>query len=363
MVSNDHQRFPLKAGISIALLLVAGTSCSKQKSDDQYNSISSDVIPKFVPEKHGLKGQDIAVIINNQDPLSVKIGEYYIQKRNIPPANVIRIGFSHESVTLQTQEFDKIKTYVDAHTPDHVQAYALTWAKPYRVGCMSITTAFAAGFDRTYCASGCKPTKLNPYFNSSSNRPYSDFGLRPTMAIAAWNFEEAKKLIDRGLDADRSFPQGTAYLVETKDKHRNTRARYFDEAAQYLSEKIKIDYLHSEYITEKTDILFYFTGRSEVPKLKTNKYLPGAITDHLTSAGGMLTDSKQMSSLRWLEAGATGSYGSVVEPCNFPSKFPRPDIVINHYLNGEPLIEAYWKSVEMPGQGIFIGEPLASPFL
>jgi hypothetical protein len=26
------------------------------------------------------------------------------------------------------------------------------------------------------------------------------------------------------------------------------------------------------------------------------------------------------------------------------------------------LIEAYWKSVRMPGQGIFIGEPLARPF-
>jgi hypothetical protein len=26
------------------------------------------------------------------------------------------------------------------------------------------------------------------------------------------------------------------------------------------------------------------------------------------------------------------------------------------------LIEAYWKSVAWPGQGIFIGEPLARPF-
>ena len=33
-----------------------------------------------------------------------------------------------------------------------------------------------------------------------------------------------------------------------------------------------------------------------------------------------------------------------------------------HYLQGETLIEAYWKSVAMPGQGIFIGEPLARPF-
>jgi len=69
-----------------------------------------------------------------------------------------------------------------------------------------------------------------------------------------------------------------------------------------------------------------------------------------------------MSALRWLEAGATGSYGTVVEPCNLVQKFPNPPVVIGHYLQGETLIEAYWKSVLMPGQGIFIGEPLAEPF-
>jgi hypothetical protein len=26
------------------------------------------------------------------------------------------------------------------------------------------------------------------------------------------------------------------------------------------------------------------------------------------------------------------------------------------------LLEAYWKSVAMPGQGLFLGEPLARPF-
>jgi hypothetical protein len=33
-----------------------------------------------------------------------------------------------------------------------------------------------------------------------------------------------------------------------------------------------------------------------------------------------------------------------------------------HYLQGETLLEAYWKSVAMPGQGIFVGDPLARPF-
>jgi uncharacterized protein (TIGR03790 family) len=69
-----------------------------------------------------------------------------------------------------------------------------------------------------------------------------------------------------------------------------------------------------------------------------------------------------MSILRWLEAGATASYGTVVEPCAFPQKFPHPAIVIDRYTRGEALIEAYWKSVAWPGQGLFVGEPLAMPY-
>ena len=90
--------------------------------------------------------------------------------------------------------------------------------------------------------------------------------------------------------------------------------------------------------------------------------LPGAIADHLSSFGGMLSDSSQMSALTWLEAGATGSYGAVVEPRNLPQKFPQPAIVIGRYIQGETRIEAYWKSVAWRGQGVFIGEPLATPF-
>jgi hypothetical protein len=36
--------------------------------------------------------------------------------------------------------------------------------------------------------------------------------------------------------------------------------------------------------------------------------------------------------------------------------------MMHFYIKGNSLIEAYWKSVAWPGQGIFIGEPLAKPF-
>jgi hypothetical protein len=63
-----------------------------------------------------------------------------------------------------------------------------------------------------------------------------------------------------------------------------------------------------------------------------------------------------------LDAGATASYGSVSEPCNHLEKFPDIAVLMRHYLGGETVLEAYWKSVKMPGQGLFIGEPLARPY-
>ncbi len=52
----------------------------------------------------------------------------------------------------------------------------------------------------------------------------------------------------------------------------------------------------------------------------------------------------------------------MVEPCNYATKFPSVPIVVSHYFRGETLLEAYWKSVLWPGEGLFAGEPLARPF-
>ena len=162
--------------------------------------------------------------------------------------------------------------------------------------------------------------------------------------------------------ADHTFPHGTGYLVSTTDQARNVRAVLFPAIAKFLGKYINIKIVKAEYLMNRSNILFYFTGSVDVAQLQTNRFVPGAIADHLTSTGGQLTDSGQMSSLRWLEAGATGSYGTVAEPCNHLTKFPHPGIVIERYLRGETLIESYWKSVAWPGEGIFIGEPLAAPF-
>jgi hypothetical protein len=182
------------------------------------------------------------------------------------------------------------------------------------------------------------------------------------MMLAGESFERVKQLIDRGVASDQSFPTERAYLLSTSDKARNTRAGDFEKTAKALAGVIKVDVLKADSIANRQDVLFYFTGLPQVPHLETLRFLPGALADHLTSSGGLLTDSNQMSSLRWLEAGATASYGTVVEPCSFPQKFPHPGMAMFYYASGASAIEAYWKSVAWPGEGVFVGEPLARPY-
>jgi hypothetical protein len=170
-----------------------------------------------------LDATQLAVIINTLDPLSVRIGEYYAAQRRILFQNVIRVGFPPGKTTLTSQEFGALKAWADEQTLAGVQAFALTWVAPYRVECMSITSAFAFGYDPAFCAEGCKPTRPSPYFNSPIRLPFTQLGIRPTMAIAATSFERAKELIDRGVESDGMFPAGTAYLLSTSDRDRNVR--------------------------------------------------------------------------------------------------------------------------------------------
>ena len=318
--------------------------------------------PGFILAADIVSYQNLGLIVNQADPQSIALARFYQQQRMIPAANIIFVDIDSDKANLSPVAFKKIYQQIQQQTENHIQAYALAWSKPYKVGCMSITSAFALGYDKKYCAKGCKTTATIGYYNSSSRQPYQDYVIRPTIMLAGKNLQQAKAMIKQGVDADYSHPEGTAYLLSTSDRERNVRAVAYPQIVQKISPILNVEIIKGDGIKNKKDVLFYFTGLKKVRNISGNHFLPGAVADHLTSTGGVLFNGPQMSVLEWLSAGASGSYGTVVEPCNFPGKFPNPAIMMSHYLNGETLLEAYWKSVAMPGQGLFVGEPLAAPF-
>jgi uncharacterized protein (TIGR03790 family) len=229
---------------------------------------------------------------------------------------------------------------------------------------VSITSAFAFGRLRSSCHDTCAPTPISPYYAAGEvRRPWNALGMRPTMLLAAISLPRARALVDRGIAADGSSPPGTAYLLSSSDPVRNVRAEGYPAAERVLGSSMSIRVLLADALRHSSDVMLLSVGATAVDGIKSNHYRPGAIADHLTSFGGVLTGpSGQMSALRWLEAGATGSYGTVVEPCNHRGKFPDPGLALAYYRRGDTLLESYWRSVAMPDQGVFIGEPLARPW-
>ena len=197
-----------------------------------------------------------------------------------------------------------------ARLPSIVQSLLLVWSKPYAVECMSITTAFAAGYKSGFCEPGCGPTTVSPLFDSSGWLPTDTTGWLPAMLLPSQDEEFARVLINRGVEADASRPAGTVYLVRTQDSARNIRAMEYPDTNELISGRVLVrDTTPVELPTQ--DIIGYFTGAARVQELSLLMFRPGAAADHVTSSGGVLQSSGQMSALAWLRQGATASYGSV----------------------------------------------------
>lgn len=323
-----------------------------------------------------LTASELALLVAEGDTVGEAIAQAYAQARGVPAANIVRVPVDGRRDEISANDFATLKAAVDARLPAQVQATLVTWMRPSRVAgscTMSLTSALAFGFDPRWCANGCAPTAPSPFYASASHRPFTDHGLRPSMMLGAATLDEAQALIARGVAAEGLISSGRAvghgWLVRTSDLLRNTRFDDFLNLSRGSVPGLVFHYVDnsngtgSDVVANQSDLMFYFTGLANVPQIATNRWLPGAAADHLTSFGGLLPDGNgQMPATEWLQAGATATYGTVAEPCNYDDKFPRASVLVNRYRSGDTLLEAYWKSVRWPGQGLFLGEPLARPW-
>jgi uncharacterized protein (TIGR03790 family) len=327
----------------------------------RYVAVLALALLAFRIDAEGLTPARLGVIFNQNDPASRRVAQYYARRRGIVPANVIGLDVPDIAV-IDRSELQKLRAEMLDRLPTVVQSLLLVWSQPFAAECMSITTAFAAGYSPGFCEPGCGKTAANPLFDTQGWLPAETVGWLPAMLLPSGDEALAHAIIDRGIQSDGSRPPGVAYLIRTQDRARNVRATGYANTETVVRDRLRVRELATPLSEPVVDAIAYFTGTARVEEMAQIRFRPGAAADHLTSNGGVLSGSSQMSALEWLRRGATGSFGTVSEPCNHIGKFPSPAAFLDHYLRGDTLLEAYWKSVAMPGQGLFIGEPLARPF-
>ena len=326
----------------------------------------------------GGSGLNTIVVVNQESSNSIAIGNYYCERRQVPPENMLRVRWTGGNLIWSNSDFQNILL-----TPlrNLIVQRQLSRQAEYVVLSMDIPiqTAFDGVINGTTSALFYGPkTETGPDWinitNSYSGSEQPFVWARPASApgysflatmITAGSVAQARRLIDQGVDSDGMVPWQPIYLEKTSDPLRNFRYWAFDNAifnAQLCRPySASITRTNCDSPWGQTGLLGIQTGLYRF-NLSPNTFIPGAMADSLTSYGGVIFGPNDHTTLMtFINSGASGSYGTVTEPSPVPEKFPDPRTYF-YQARGFSLAECYYQSIFEPYQGLIVGEPLAAPF-
>ena len=177
--------------------------------------------------------------------------------------------------------------------------------------------------------------------------------------------QEVLDMIDRSVAVDGTQPSGTYYYCETSDTTRSSpRDPFYTPAAnEIIARGGQAQHLLANLPLGNHDCLGVMTGLAN-PAIDDPNFslLPGSFADHLTSFAGTFNNNSQTKMSRWIAKGASGTAGTVEEPCNYAGKFPHARMHVV-YFRGLTLGEAWFRSHGFrPYQELLLGDPLTRPF-
>jgi uncharacterized protein (TIGR03790 family) len=331
----------------------------------------------------GGSGLNVVVVVNQNSTNSVQLGNYYCERRCVPPQNLLRItNWTGGNVQWTTSDFTNslvnplLSMLSSRGLTNQIDYIVLSMDFPYRV----VQTGAPSGNNSTTAALfyGFKPDDLGDSCSlptASSNSYAASEGIFRQTPVAAgsnsWlvtmitssNLAQAQAIIDRGVASDGTFPTQMVWLAKSDDYFRNVRYLEFDNTVfdARVAGDFSIVRTNINPPIGLTNQLGYMNGHNQFT-IVSNAFVPGAIADSLTSFAGMIYENTgQTTLLAFLNAGASGSYGTVVEPCAYLQKFPSPQDYF-YQARGFNLAECYYMSLVNPYQGLIVGEPLAAPF-
>lgn len=340
------------------------------------------------------------LIIDPTDSASMQIGNYYKNARNIPDSNVLYLRASAANYT----EFKAIpqRAFQDTLTQrgiapkiDYVilaplNIYSVPAPNQVDDGCFPVSRFSIASCFTISQISASLPlhspsTLANQYFSESETANFfsSATGYLNGVASAGGSarryyigallgyvlpfgntVDELKAMIDRSVQVDGTRPGGTFYYMNTSNGPRNVRQPGFAAAISQITLRGgSALQLNGILPDNRTDVLGIMTGISTLDAASANMSIrPGAFCDHLTSFAGAFNGNGQTPMSVWIASGASGSAGTVDEPCNYLGKFPNPRLH-QWYFQGMSLGEAYLRSMAyVPFQSQLYGDPLCRPW-
>jgi uncharacterized protein (TIGR03790 family) len=336
--------------------------------------------------------ENVLLVVNRASPVSMRIGEYYRERRGIPEANVCAIK-APPGETITRRGYDETVARPVAAClksrglVEKILYIATTLGVPLRIEGgggregdqaavdSELTLLYQDLHGTRHETRGALP---NPFFGMR-DAPFRhpEFPIYLVCRLAAYNFDEVKGMIDRALVA-RNLGR---VVIDLKAVNGDLGDEWLRNTARRLTpERVVLDET-AEVLYGQQNVIGYAAWGSNDPNRKQRfvrfGWLPGAIVTEFVSTNGrtfvrppdswnittwndaahLFADSPQTLSADYIHEGATGASGHVFEP--YLSMTPRPDLLFPAYLGGRTLAESYYLAIPaLSWQNIVIGDPL-----
>ena len=323
----------------------------------------------------GGSGLNTIVVANQASSNSCMLANYYCEQRSVPPENLLKINWTGGNISWTDSEFftnllnPLLESLAVRRLTNQIEYVVLSMDIAYR------TVFFGTNINSTTSVlfygqgiGGADAGTSNSYAFSESTFQKSKPTSLPTNSflttmITSDTLNNAKLLVNRGTQSDGSFPAQPVILAKSSDPVRNVRYLNFDNSI-FNTDVLAVSSLfrtNQNSPAGQSGLLGYQTGLPYF-SVSPNTFVPGAIADSFTSFGGIIFgNNDQTNLLAFINAGASGCYGTVAEPFADRQKFPDP-MVYFYQARGFNIAESYYQSVAAPYLGLTVAEPLASPF-
>ena len=350
---------------------------------------------------------NVMVVINEASPESVRIGEYYIAKRNIPPENVTRVK------TAVADELDRAayeffierpisETLTRHGTQDRIHYIVVTKGIPLRVrgtgGLEGSTASVDSELTMLYRRLIGMPIPPigripNPYYlgdqlpSDAQRFAHRTHDIFLVTRLDGFTVDDVIKLIDRG-----AAPQNEGvFVLDQRAVLIGNRVGddWLSAAAERLSKdglaaRVQLESSKSPAAAVKPALGYYSWGSNDASfssRRADVTFAPGALAGMFVSTDartfkeppanwnigkwgqkqGYFEGSPQSLVGDLIRAGVTGVSGHVAEP--FLDGSARPQILFPAYVAGFNLAESFYLSIPyLSWQNIVIGDPLCAPF-
>jgi hypothetical protein len=366
--------------------------------------------------------ENVFLVVNAASESSKTIANHYIELRNIPAQNVLYLDWKANRETITGRAFRSrillpvVKAIEERRLNAQIDYVVYSSDFPWRINLQNLfpDQKLPPPFDAVASLTGA--TYLAPYVVSRSpaivmpdvnwyvpgpiapnqmecvaleNVPSRGFrsrylwdkeGRRTEIAAAGQRYllstmlgvtsgrgntlPEILAYLRRAKAADGTRPRGTIYYLFNRDERSKPREKcYPSVAAQLQRLGVRAVVEQGTIPRNAKDVLGLMAGVATFDwKAAGSTILPGAICEHLTSSGGVLSaDAAQTPLTEFLRYGAAGASGTVREPRAIQAKFPLPSLHL-HYARGCSLAESFYQSVSGPYQLLIVGEPLCRPW-